>query len=192
VQLLCNHRCDEFRSRTGQAGLPVFAVGSYRCIRYIHDAPALSRNVSPSVSGTHSGFAGAYSGRLKCAIHLRGTGMSEFATVATYSVFVASYMVFALGKFTSPRRGRNHVLRLLPNRLAGHPSHATFCLALAFLDSISICRISMGARFISPPTSTRFRPRRCFSATWRWSCKSHRQLRSSTTPSYTFDRGSRD
>src|SRR5712692_12013397 len=35
----------------------------------------------------------------KCPTHLRGATMSELATIATYSVFVASYVVFALGKF---------------------------------------------------------------------------------------------
>src|SRR6266436_2297108 len=35
----------------------------------------------------------------KCPTHSHGAAMSELATISTYSVFIASYVVFALGKF---------------------------------------------------------------------------------------------
>src|SRR6266581_9636417 len=37
--------------------------------------------------------------KLRCPAQLHGAMMSELATIGTYSVFIASYVVFALGKF---------------------------------------------------------------------------------------------
>src|SRR5260370_38337222 len=36
---------------------------------------------------------------VSCLTHLDGATMSDLATIGTYSVFIASYVVFALGKF---------------------------------------------------------------------------------------------